>query len=199
MRAEICKTHLFQDDSAFEDYEYWTRLAPFYRMGNVPRMLIKHRQHANQSHILEAEDFQNDLHKYSLEYFHGLFPGASATDHTVMACMVRKKPLDSLKDIELAGTWLMRLAQTPDRFLRQRMADRWTAACRRSAHLGFGCYRLYRRMAPRFEVPEDGKARVVLLLACASRLKADSKAYNVFGGLKGAWASRRKFFRKNNR
>jgi len=199
MQTRIAKAHRFREDAAFEDYEYWTRLALLHRMGNVPRILVKYRQHSAQSHVMESEAIGKDLVTYRLPYLRKLFPDASTDDFGAIARIADGRPIDNFRDLERAGTWLVRLAQTPDRFLRQRMADRWTAACRRSAHLGLGCYRLYRCMAPRFEIPEDRKTRVVLLLACALRLKADSKVYKVFGGLKRTWTIRRQSFRKNNR
>ena len=49
-----------------------------------------------------------------------------------------KKSATNLAELKLAGKWLARLAQTPDNFLRERMAGRWLATCQRSARLGTG-------------------------------------------------------------
>jgi len=198
MQAQIAKSHLFKENSAFEDYEYLTRLASLYRMGNMPQVLIKHRRHAKQSHVVEAEDFGNDFRKYSLAYFHTLFPEASTSDHTIITHIIEKKPLQNLQDLELAGLWMMRLAQTTDNFLRRRMAERWQAACQRSAHLGSGCYRLYRRILPRFGVTENKNGMFKLQLACTLRMRPDSRLHKIFGGLKRVWTKRRKFTKKSS-
>jgi len=184
MRADIAKAYLFNEQTTFLDYEFWTRLAPHYRMGNVQQVLVKYRRHPQQTTVLKAEQVCNDLCKFRRPYFHNLFPEATAEDYAAFARVAENQPFSVLTELKLAGRWLVRMAQTPDVFLRKRMADRWQASCQRSACLGFDCYRLYRQIAPQFGVVAgQGK----LWLACALRLRTGSKSYATLKRLKGAF------------
>jgi len=174
LRAEIPKAHPYDEQLVMDDYELWTRLAPLYRMGNVQQVLLKERCHPRQNHVVQAAACLADIRKARRPYFHTLFPEATAEDYAAFAPAVDKESLANLAELERAGMWLLRLAQTPDRFLRQRMARRWWAACLRSAHLGPACYRLYRQVAPQFGVAPDKEA-FILWGACAMRLRSGSK------------------------
>ena len=122
----------------------------------------------------KASAFVEDLRRYREPYFYTLFPDAAVKDYAVLARVADREPLSELADLQRAGEWLLRLAQTPDRFLRQRMARRWWATCLRSAHLGLGCYRLYQRIAPQFGLAINGGA-FILWMACVLRLKTGSR------------------------
>ncbi len=183
MRAQVAKANLFAENVSFTSYELWTRLAMQYRMGNTQQILLKHRCHSQQVHVTESEGFREDLCKYREPYFYNLFPNASPQDYTAIARVADKKPFCSLSELERAGKWLVSLAQTPDGFLRQRMAERWLAACKRSAWLGFDCYRRYRQFAPAFG-PSPRRDHFDLWVACALRLKSGSKPYAALARLK---------------
>ncbi len=174
MRADIAKAHPYDEQATYEDYEMWTRIAHLYRMGNTPQILLKERCHPQQIHIVKKISIREDQRTYRHRYFHTLFPETTAGDYAALDRVVEKEPFPNLVELERAGGWLARLAQTPDNLLRQRMAGRWQAACQRSAHLGLGCYRLYRQIAPQFGIsPKPGAPK--LWLACALRLKPGSR------------------------
>jgi len=176
MRAEIIKTHLYDERAKHENYEILTRLAPHYRMGNVPQVLLKHRCHTKQIHIVQSVAFRAALSKFRRPYFHGLFPDATGQDYAALARIAECEAFTDLAELKQAGKWLVRLAQTPDNFLRQRMAQRWLAACQRSAHLGLGCYRVYRQIALQFGVAPNQRTSK-LWLACVVRFRSNSRLY----------------------
>jgi glycosyltransferase involved in cell wall biosynthesis len=177
MRADIARATLFDEEAIFLDYEMWTRLAPHYRIGNMQQVLAKYRRHPLQTSMVKASQVGRDLRKFRQPYFHALFPEAQAEDYAAIVGVAEKESFSNLIALERAGEWLLRLAQTPDNLLRKRMADRWRAACQRSAHLGMGCYRLYHQIAPQFGELADQRAHLVLWLLCALRLRPDSGAY----------------------
>lgn len=183
MRADILKTHLFNPQTHFEDYELWTRLEPNYRFGNVPQVLLKYRCHKQQSHMLESAGVRDDLNKFRQPCFHSLFPEASNQDYLALARVAEEGSFPNLKELKQAGKWLLRLAQSPDDFLRRRMAQRWLAACLRSAHLGLECYRLYGQIASQFSVTPNHMA-VKLWLACALRVSSNSRFYILLAQIK---------------
>ena len=169
MRADIAKAHPYDEQASFEDYEMWTRLAPLYRMGNMPRILLRERFHPQQSHKVKQVALRADRWKYRARYLHALLPHATPAERSIIARAAEGEPFTRLAELEEAGRWLARLAQTPDAFLRRRMADRWLAACLRSAPLGLACHRLYRRLAPQFGITTD-HGTLKLWLACGLRL-----------------------------
>jgi glycosyltransferase involved in cell wall biosynthesis len=183
MRTEVARANPYAEQSSFEDYEMWTRLATLYRMGNVPQILIKHRAHPNQSHVVESAGFQSDSVKYSQRLFMTLFPEATDEDCAAIADAVQQRPAPTLARLEHTGQWLARLAQTPDNFQRRKMADRWRAACQRSGHLGLASYHLYRRLAPAFGTDIE-RNLTPLWLICALRLRSDSRAYAKLAAMK---------------
>jgi glycosyltransferase involved in cell wall biosynthesis len=186
LRAEIAKEHLLEGRRFFEDYELWIRLVSRYRVGNVPQVLYKWRSYPQQASRRRSKDLEEEYRAYRPHHFFALFPEASSEDYAALACVAEKRPLSNLAHLERAGFFLARLARTSDRFLRRRMAERWFAVCRRSAHLGWGSYRLYRSIAPRFDAPEGKRAMFTMQLACALRIRTDSWIYNTLGHLRRA-------------
>lgn len=176
MRADIIKAQLYDEATVFLDYEMWTRLALGYRMGNVQQILVKYRRHPQQVSVVKSAQMAEERRRFGRRFFSASFPQATAADCAAFALVVEKKPLPSLADLQRAGTWLARLAQADDRFVRNRMAGRWLAACQRSAPLGLGCHRLYRQIAPQFGVNTD-RGALPLWLLCALRIRPDSRLY----------------------
>lgn len=183
LRAEIAKAHLFDEQVLHTDYEMLTRLAPRYYLGNVPQILLKHRCHAQQAHVVYSSAFLADLHRFRKPYFHTLFPKATAEDYDALARVAENESFSNLADLEHSGRWLVRLAQTQDNFLRERMASRWRTACQKSTHLGLGCYRLYQQLAPQFDVASNQKT-FELWLGCGLQLKAGSRLLSLLKRVK---------------
>jgi hypothetical protein len=130
--------------------------------------------HAQQTHVLMQSVGIEVIRKIRRRHFHSLFPQAAEEDYAAIARVAEREAFADLADLERAGTWLVRFAQAPDNFQRQRMADRWQAVCQRSAHLGLGCYRTYQRIAPQFGFT-PAKKKFGLWLACAVRLGSGSR------------------------
>ncbi len=183
MRADILKKHPYDEKTYHDDYELWTRLAPIFRMGNVQQVLLKRRCHSQQSNVVYRDQFIAEQRQFRRTYFHTLFPQATTNDYTAIELAAEKKPASNLMELELAGKWLARLAQTPDNFLRERMARRWLATCQRSAHLGSVCYRLYRQIATEFGFATI-KGQFKLRLMCTFRCGSESIAYKKLASAK---------------
>lgn len=172
MHAEIAKAHPYNENLLFEDYELWTRLAPKYRMGNVPQVLQKYRMHHQQRHVQNAVAVRNELQNYSRNYFCSVFPDASVNDQTLIARIVCSEPMQSLNELERTGELLVRCASIDDNYLLVRTAHRWLAVCIRSAHLGFGCYKIFLKKTLEYGVTPE--SRLTLWIACALRLRSGS-------------------------
>jgi glycosyltransferase involved in cell wall biosynthesis len=189
LRTEIAKKHLFNRDTPFVDYEILTRLALLYKLGNVPQILLKYRSHPLQTHIIYKKDFFTDMNLFRKNYFFQMYPDATQNDFNIISCLARNMVSATLEDLQRAGLWLARLAQTPDIFLRRKMADRWRSACQRSSFLGLRCYRLYNQHYSLFKVPEVRSNS--LWISCALRLKADSRFANIVRSVKNKqWIKR---------
>jgi glycosyltransferase involved in cell wall biosynthesis len=183
IRAEVAKSHLYDEGCSFEDYELWTRLALKYRMNNIPQVLLKYRAHPAQSHTMEDLAHQADVMKFRRRYFFEMFPQSTPDDYAALSCLVERTAFSSAAELKLAGIWLVRLADIPDAFLHRKMAERWFAACLRSAHLGSACFKVYRQIRPQLGDASDDKS-LRLSLLCALRIKTDSKLYRALSSLK---------------
>ena len=180
LRAGIAREHLYDDTLlTTSDTELWTRLAPLYRLGNVPRVLLKYRVHARQNHTLMHSAMIENLRKWRRRLLQSLFSQTPEEACASLDRIAEQESFTGLTDLERAGTWLVRLAQTPDAYLRQRMANRWRAACLRSTRLGLGCYHLYRKIAPEFGSTSQNDFPG-LWLACALRFEPESGLASVF-------------------
>jgi glycosyltransferase involved in cell wall biosynthesis len=183
-RADILKAHLYDEQTHHDDYEMWTRLAPLYQLGNIPQVLLKHRNHSKQSHVVDTAAFRADFRTFLRKYLDVTYPDATEEDYFTFVSMAEKKPFSDLATLKQAGEWLTRLAQTPDTMLRKRMAGRWRAACQRSSHLGIGCYRLYHQIAPQFGELADQRSPLALWFSCALRLRSGSRLYLALASVK---------------
>jgi glycosyltransferase involved in cell wall biosynthesis len=187
MPIHIARSIPDREAAATEEYPTWTYLVLRYRMGNVPQILLKHRSHDQQVHVLDAPGFLADLCRFRQPYFHALFPEATEADYASVARVAQNEPSANLADLERAGAWLVRLAQLPDNFLRQRMAARWYIACQKSAHWGLKSYHLYQQYAPQFDILLDERASRKLWLQCAFRLQAGSRGHHLLSFVEQKW------------
>lgn len=172
-RAEILHSNPCNEDAQFDDYELCIRLAPRFQMGNVPQLLLKHRCHVRQSHIISGKAFRNEVRLYRRRCFGDLFPHAAPEEWARFERIAEHKGFDTLLELRHAGEWLAKLAQIPDGFLHQKTASRWRGVCRASAALGPSSYRVYLEWLPRIypAAPRDDRA---LQIACALHLKPQS-------------------------
>lgn len=174
LRADIAKANPYDEQAAYGDYELFTRLASRYRLGNVPQVLVKTRRHARQRTFVYPDAIRRDFGRFRERHFYALYPAATADDCATLSRIAERESSSNLAEVQRAGKWLARLAQTSDRYVREQMARRWLATCLRSAHLGLGCYRAYRRVAPQFGVM-PAHATFKVALACALQLKSGSR------------------------
>ena len=167
--ASILKANRYRDGARFEGNELWIRLRREHVLGNVPAVLLKHRVHAHQTSALHSAGMREFVRATRRPLFAELFPDADERDAETIDRVADRRPFETLDDLERAGEWLLRLADSPDRQLGRRMLMRWRGACRASATLGPAAHRLYRRLAAPF-VDEPVAPDPRLRLACAARL-----------------------------
>jgi glycosyltransferase involved in cell wall biosynthesis len=167
--AAILKANRYPERERFEGNELWIRLRRQHVLGNAPAVLLKHRVHARQTAVVRGQEMRAFVRSTRRPLFGELFPQAREADFEVIDRVAEREPFATLDELEHAGRWLLRLADSPDRQLSRRMLERWREACRTSAKLGLGAHRLYRRLAPAF-VDEPVTSDRRLQLACAARL-----------------------------
>jgi len=127
--AAIAKTHSFCEDTQYGGYDLLTRLALRYRLGNVPKVLVKYRRHAAQRSQVKADVVRADGGLIRRRYFFALFPAATPADYSAVMCLVDGVPFSGAAQMDLAAAWMRRLSDTGDPHLRSLMSDRWSAAC----------------------------------------------------------------------
>jgi hypothetical protein len=155
IRASILKENPYDENAGHDDYEMWTRLAPRYKMSNVPEILNQYRCHEQQIHIVEYKRMKSDFQRYRFRYFYALYPNTPLHNYLPLARVSDKQPLTSLGELRRAGQWLAELAHDPDPLLRKKMALRWQETLERSKALGNACEAVYREFREQFDV--DGE------------------------------------------
>ncbi len=165
MRADLGRRFPLDEKASCEEYEFYVRIAPRCRMGNVPRILLRYRRHPGQRSVLDGPAIDEDLSRYRRPHFFNLFPDAPEQDYTVVASVAEKKPFFTIAELARAGEILSLLAEEEDAVLRLRMARRWWGACLRSASMGPDVHRLYHEVQPALHVPPQGDPER-LRLAC---------------------------------
>ncbi len=180
LRAEIQHAHPYDDSlKTMGDYEHLTRLAHHYPMGNIPMVLHRWRSHDRQNHRVQHSAAMENTSKFRRRYLQVALPQARPEEREALAQLADQTPLASVPALEQAGRWLAHLSETEDRFLQQRMADRWRSACLRSAELGMRVYQVYHKLAPNFKARSVRQPDAVLWMACAIHLKYGSPLSNV--------------------
>jgi glycosyltransferase involved in cell wall biosynthesis len=144
-RTAVLKENPYVAGCQHEDYELFTRLAPRYRLGNAPRVLLRYRRHETQIHVVRCGEFREDFQKYRFRYFYEMYPRTSLAEYLPLARVSDLLPLRTMSELQRAGRWLVELADQPDSRLQDRMARRWQEACARSASLGDGVEAVFRR------------------------------------------------------
>ena len=178
MHTRIAKENPNGVDVVHEDYELWTRLAPRYRLGNVPQILLKHRRNPHQTSVVYEDKMRAEFRYYRRKYFFKMYSKATEEDYAVIAKIKDKDPFTNIQELERAGKWLLDLAKSSDALLKRHMANRWRGVCLRSSHMGMDVYHLYMKTAPQFVVSVDADL-LKLRWACALRLRPDSTSYKI--------------------
>jgi glycosyltransferase involved in cell wall biosynthesis len=182
-RASVLKAHLHRPGATFCDYELWLRLAPLYRLGNMPSILLQYRIHPGQVSRRQSDAVQQDRRRYLRGYFFTLFPQSSEADFQTLLRVILAEAQPTLADLDQAGAWLVRLTNKHDAAHRTRMAGRWRETCALSSPLGLACFHLYRQRLSEFEadtLPAAGQLR----LRCALRVRSHSPALTMLKKLK---------------
>lgn len=116
LRADIAQAHLFNEQVTYGGYEFITRLAGQYRLGNVPQVLVKYWTHSNQRSRIHADAVSADQRRFRKRHFYTIFPHGTAEDYAALAYVADDKPFPNLATLERAGIWLARSSQTIDKF-----------------------------------------------------------------------------------
>ena len=185
MRAAIARKHRWDENTPAYEYHMWLELASRYCLGNVPAVLMKYRRHPEQFMQRCRAQVGMAMRIRRKAYFSALYPDSNPGDYAVITRVVEDQGMENADDLRLAGKWLCRLAQTEDKFLRDRMARRWLATCRSSAELGPECRRIYQEFAPAFNVPSPENTWR-LGVQCALRMGSGSRTHVFLRQLKGA-------------
>lgn len=172
LRTEIYRAHPLDENAEFDDYALCVELAPHYRLGNVPQVLLRYRTHAQQSQIIRGAAFKKDVRTFRRQCFQDLFPNATAAEWARYTRITDQAAFVDRAELQRAGEWFAQLAAPPDSFLRQKMAERWRTVCRVSTALGLTSYRLYQEFLPQIN-PQAPAPDRSLWWACALRLPAN--------------------------
>ncbi|MBI1329281.1 MAG: glycosyltransferase [Alphaproteobacteria bacterium] len=146
-RNAIFVDNRYSETNGMDDYEFQTRLALKYKMGNVPDVLLRHRRHAEQSTNIYRERLRNDVRQTRFRYMFARFPGTTYTDFIGISRICERLEFESIEELEAAGQFLIRLSDIPDRMLKARNLRRWHEAEPQIGSLGADGAAVFRRIA----------------------------------------------------
>jgi glycosyltransferase involved in cell wall biosynthesis len=127
--AELMRRVPYREEASFEDYEWTVRaVAEGARFGNLQEILLRHRVHQGQANRRRRALFVGDMRRYRFKHVMRMFPGTRPADYQPLAWLAEEAKLERA-ELEVAGRWLIRLADLPDTKLREKMALRWRLAC----------------------------------------------------------------------
>ena len=135
-RADVMKELRFDERECAEEYDFLTRLAPRYRVGNSPASVLRLRCHPGQTTRRLLARKLNSQWRRRFAYFFETFADATAADFACVYAASRNWALPRQEQLERLGGWLVRLSRLPETKVRERMARRWTETCDRSAAPG---------------------------------------------------------------
>lgn len=158
IRTDVFRDNLYRNDCVFDDYELFTRLAPRYRLGNVPSVLLRYRNHELQISKVMQKEVLRDLRKYRFRYFYQMYPRTPLSDYLPLARVSDRLPMQNLLELERAGQWLVMLSRDVDENICQKMSMRWWKSCDRSVSLGEERDEIYKRYIDLIKINMENKA-----------------------------------------
>ena len=136
MRSDVCINNPFNETIDFIDTEWPMKMAIKYKMGNVPKFLLKVRRHETNITTLKKDAFSKSVRKARFRFFYHLYPNTPLPDYMAFTHLSNSAPMSNLWELERAGQWMVELANCQDEQLRKKMLKRWQGTCERSTNLG---------------------------------------------------------------
>ena len=136
MRSDICINNPFNETIDFIDTEWPMKMAIKYKMGNVPKFLLKVRRHETNITALRKDAFKKSVQKARFRFFYHLYPNTPLPDYMAFKRLSNGAPMSNLWELERAGQWMVELANYPDAQLKKKMLKRWQNVCEHSVNLG---------------------------------------------------------------
>ena len=133
-----------------QDYELWTKLAPYTRFANIPEPLLLRRSHSAQTstrHRTEQETRARQVRLLNIDRL-GLTPDVH--EEEVHHRLAQRKPLPTKEFVCAAREWLLRLRaanQTASIYsepaLSAVLATHWFRTCRHAVQLGWWSWQTF--------------------------------------------------------
>ncbi len=109
VRADVAKANPFDETATYGGLELLTRLSWRYRLGNVPQILLKYREHPGQRTRVFAEAVAGDRARFRERHFFALFPDAGPADFAAVRAVATGMTLRDDEQRALAEAWMARL------------------------------------------------------------------------------------------
>jgi len=139
MSTELIQEYRYTEDAGIvEDYDLWTRLANKVAMYNIPKILLRHRQHDQQvsrAYRLKQYELASQV---GVHYLNTLGVFASTDEMSVHAKIQSPVPPETRSEIMATEQWLLKLTDHLQKSPRQArtVAEQWYKYCLKSVSLG---------------------------------------------------------------
>lgn len=178
-RRAVFERYRYRNEySMAEDYDLFSRAMSDFKIGNIPKVLLRYRRHSGQITQAKRTSVEAVSNRIRLQILaargiqfseeqgriHNLIRGAHSITHA--------------KDLELAGEWLLKLYfDAPSDEARRVIAEQWIRACIRAAPLGPEMWHIFRSSRLCGALAPGAQVYVDLLALSLLRLRYDSRAF----------------------
>ncbi|MBN1384712.1 MAG: glycosyltransferase [Elusimicrobia bacterium] len=153
MRKSVLRDHnLFyrQDYYPAEDYKMWVDVSQYSKLGNIPEVLLKYREHPNQITRQDNTVVLNILKKFYKQRLYEV--GINLTQeeleiHNLVSDVRFRKVLPWINE---AGKWFLRLKRInqnkkiyPEPAFSQVLAEKWFDVCKRQRCYGIWVWKIF--------------------------------------------------------
>lgn len=191
MRKDLIEKYNLRYDPSFtrsEDYDLWTKAAQYFSIANIPKVIVKVREHSNSATRANWDEVTAQTETILGRML--LRSGIPATNEEIAFHhrVGRGYRVQSRQEIEKAESWLKKLCDAnmisggiTDTAYRRAVALVWFRLCANSGPLGQWIFRKWRNssLAIGYPQPIDGLLRFVASIIwhrCLSPLRVGGKS-----------------------
>ena len=153
LRRSFFENHHLRYDPAYiyaEDFDLWTRCALHMRLANIPEVLLLYQDHADNTSNRHKKEQVFTADKVRCRYLETLELQPTANEYQIHNDLIQFRLKGNIKELEAAGSWLIRLAKAaettldlPSAAIFSELSRYWYGACAKHADNGLEAWRIF--------------------------------------------------------
>jgi glycosyltransferase involved in cell wall biosynthesis len=164
-----------------EDYDLFVRALSRYRLGNVPKVLLRYRRHKQQATRARRSKMEEITRRIRVAALLDQGVACSAEEQHTHNLIRAPQSVCSIKDLDKIEAWLLKLScHFEHPAAKGVIASQWTRAAIRAAPLGWDMWRRYHRSPLLEQFYSSARMGFDLAVLAAMRLDYNSPAFELF-------------------